>query len=81
MQRILLDVYGADLLNPPPAARQKGVLPRDLHRDLWEHNSLQRWQEIRRAWDVRVILTPGDWTLNLPVAADNGGFRLYRIPD
>ncbi len=81
MQRILLDVYGADLLNPPPAARQKGVLPRDLHRDLWEHNSLQRWQEIRRAWDVRVILTPGDWRLNLPVAADNGGFRLYRIPD
>jgi hypothetical protein len=81
MQRILLDVYGADLLNPPDGARQKNVLPRELHRDLWEHNSQQRWQEIRRTYDVRVVVTPADWQLDLPVAAEAPGVRLYRIPD
>jgi hypothetical protein len=58
MQRILVDVYGADLLNPPEGAFRKSVLPRALHRDLWERNSRQRWQEIRQAYDV--ILTPVD---------------------
>jgi hypothetical protein len=80
MQRILLDVYGADLLNPPDGAWRKSVLPRAIHRDLWERNSRQRRQEIRRAWDVRVILTPVDWVLDLPLVAEQR-FRLYRIPD
>jgi hypothetical protein len=57
------------------------VLPRALHRELWERNSQARWQEIRRTYDVRVVVTPADWRLDLPVAAENSGFRLYRIPD
>ena len=81
MQRILLDVYGADLLNPPEEARKKGVLPRAFHRGLWEQYSRARWQQIRRTYDVHVIVTPGDWLLDLPVAAEGSGFRLYRIPD
>jgi hypothetical protein len=80
MERILVDVYGVDLFHPPEGARKKGVLPRDLHRDLWEHNSLDRWREIRRSYDVRLILVPVEWNLALPIAVEDHGFRVYRIP-
>jgi hypothetical protein len=80
MQRVLLDVYGVDLLHPPAGAHLKGVLPRALHRDFWERTSTPRWQEIRRTYDVRVIVTPADWQLQLPVAIESHGLRLYRIP-
>ncbi len=79
MQRILLDVYGADLFHPPEGARDRGVLPRELHRDRWEGYSRARWLEIGRTYHVTQVLVPIDWTLDLPLEiADR--WRLYNIP-
>ena len=67
MQRIMQDVYGLDLFNPPESARGTGALPRQPHQALWESNSPERWTEIRRRWNVTQIIVPAAWTLQLPV--------------
>ena len=46
MQRVLQDVYGHDLDNPPEEAKGRGALPREPHQALWEHNSPERWHQI-----------------------------------
>ena len=79
MQRILLDVYGADLFHPPEAARGRGVLPRELHRDRWERYSRERWVEIGRTYNVSQVLVPIDWSLDLPLKLEDR-WRLYDIP-
>ena len=79
MHRILLDVYGADLFHPPEAARGRGVLPRDVHRSLWEGYSRARWAEIGRTYNVTQVLVPIDWSLDLPLALEDR-WRLYNIP-
>jgi hypothetical protein len=79
MQRILLDVYGADLFRPPHAARGRGVLPREVHRSRWEQYSRQRWVEIGRTYNVTQVLVPIDWSLDLPLVMEDR-WRLYAIP-
>jgi hypothetical protein len=79
MQRILLDVYGADLFHPPDAARGRGVLPRDVHRGRWEGYSRERWAEIGRTYNVTQVLVPIDWSLDLPLVLEDR-WRLYDIP-
>jgi hypothetical protein len=80
MQRVLQDVYGLDLFNPPEEAKGRGALPREPHQALWEQNSPDRWKQIAQRWNVTQVLTPAAWTLRLPVAAETSAFRLYRIP-
>ena len=48
---------------------------------LWEGYSIDRWREIRRAYDVTEVLTSGDWQLQLPVRAATPEMRLYQIPE
>ena len=79
MQKILTDVYGADLFHPPPQARGLGVLPREVHRELWERDSRSRWIDIGRTYNVTQVVTPIDWQLDLPLVMA-GRFRLYSIP-
>jgi hypothetical protein len=81
MQRILLDVYGLDLLNPPLEALRSGVVPDDRNKATWQRYSPERWREIGRTYDVTQVVTPVDWSLDLPVAAQNEALRLYRIPE
>jgi hypothetical protein len=79
MQRVLSDVYGIDLLNPPPDALHSGAVPDEVNRDIWSKYSRGRWEEIARTHSVTQVLTPADWTLDLPIQAENEDFRLYRI--
>ena len=83
LNRILRDVYGLDLLHPPAdgEGRGSGTIPPNANRVLWEGYSIDRWREIRRAYDVTEVLTSGDWQLQLPVRAATPEMRLYQIPE
>ena len=81
MQRILRDVYGLDLLNPPKDAIGAGRIPPLAHQGTWEAYSPEKWHEIKRAFGVSQVLTYPDWTLNLPLAAQSRRMLLYDIPD
>jgi hypothetical protein len=80
MARILRDVYGVDLLNPPEEARGAGRVPPQANRQTWEAYPPDKWQDIKRGFGVTQVLTYPDWTLNLPVAAHSRRFVLYQIP-
>jgi hypothetical protein len=81
MQRVLLNVYGLDLLHPPAEARHLGAVPAELNRRTWARYSRLRWQQIRRTFSVTQVLTPADWILDLPLIAENEALRLYEIPE
>jgi hypothetical protein len=80
MKRILLEVYGVDLLNPPEEARGAGRIPPLANQRVWEHYSTEKWREIGRAFHVTQVLTYPDWTLDLPLAAESRRMLLYQIP-
>ena len=81
MRRVLADVYGIDLMNPPEEARHAGVVPDDFTKEIWSRYSRERWRQIRRTHNVTQVVTRTDWTLDLPLVAENGDLRLYRIPE
>jgi hypothetical protein len=81
MERILRDVYGLDLLNPPEEARFRGTVPSDFTKGVWQSYSREQWAAIARRFGVRQVLTPGDWDLKLPVAVRNRTLTVYDIPD
>jgi hypothetical protein len=83
LNRILRDVYGLDLLNPPAdgEGRGSGTIPPNTNRAVWERYSIDRWREIRRTYDVTQVLTSSDWQLQLPVRAATPEMRLYHIPE
>jgi hypothetical protein len=80
MQRILREIYGLDLLHPPPEAVGAGRIPALSHRDTWEQYSPEHWREIRRDFGVTQVLAYSDWTLQLPVASQSRRLLLYDIP-
>jgi hypothetical protein len=80
MDRILRDVYGIDLFNPPPEARNSGAVPPEANRQVWSAFSRVRWQEIGREYGVKQVLTPARWKLDLPLVASSDEFELYEIP-
>jgi hypothetical protein len=80
MHRILLDVYGIDLFRPP-AEPLWGVVPHEANKAVWEGYARGRWREIKQAYRVSQVLTYDTWTLDLPVAAQGHGLRLFEIPD
>jgi hypothetical protein len=79
MERILREVYGIDLLNPPEEARGAGRIPPMANRRVWESYSAEKWRDIGRVFHVTQVLTYPDWTLNLPVAAHSRRLLLYDI--
>lgn len=80
-ERILRDVYGIEFFHPPVEARGVGMIPPSVNRPIWEQYSSDRWREIRRAYNVTQVLTYNDWTLRLPLVAQNAGYLLYEIPE
>jgi hypothetical protein len=80
-ERILRDVYAIDLHNPPEEARGKGVIPNGVNQATWERFTPERWRQIRHAYHVTQVMTTPHWTLALPVAARDGTFTLYDIPE
>jgi hypothetical protein len=79
--RMLREVYGVDVFDPPDEARHGGRVPVVASRAAWERYSMDRWQMIRRDFGVTAVLTPGDWRLNLPPGAERGNLRYYIIPE
>jgi hypothetical protein len=80
MERILREVYGVDLLNPPPEAQGSGRIPPMATQRVWENYSPEKWRDIARRFHVTQVLTYPDWTLNLPVVAHSRRLLLYDIP-
>jgi hypothetical protein len=80
MRRILREVYGIDLVNPPADSRGEGRIPPAMNQRVWESYSIEDWRRIRRTFHVMQVLTYADWLLNLPVAAQSRRLLLYEIP-
>lgn len=81
MDRILREVYGVDLLNPPDEARFRGSIPPEFTRAVWQSYTREQWEALASRFGVEQVLTPGDWDLNLPVAVRNRSLTVYDIPD
>ena len=79
--RVIRDVYGLDFFHPPAEARGSGMIPRGPNRVTWEGFSAEKWRSIRETYHVTQVLTWVDWTLRLPVTAQNRELRLYSIPE
>jgi len=82
MNRALTAVYGVDLFDPPEAIRiaRPGALLKTTGKDLWESRNKEQWVELGETFNATQILTFSDWTLGLPLEAENDRYRLYRIP-
>jgi len=79
MERILRDVYGVDYFHPPEEARRTGMVPAGFGQKVWEARTPDEWMTIAQRYGVTDIITPSEWSLTLPVAAQSRDFRLYRI--
>jgi len=80
MERILRDVYGLNLLDPPKDLERAAVISHSYNRPIWEHYSRLKWQEIGFTFGVTQVLTRAEWRLDLPVVAEDRFFKLYQIP-
>jgi hypothetical protein len=80
VERILREVYAIDFFNPPQAARGRGAVPNDFNQAAWQGFPGEKWQQIRQAYGVAEVLTPGDWELPLAVVARDGLHTLYQLP-
>ena len=78
--RILEQVYGVDLLTPPPAHLRHLEIRPELYKALWESRDLLKWQNIRQIFSVTDVLAPIDWNLKLPIIAKDKTAILYEIP-
>lgn len=81
MARILRDIYEIDFFNPPAEAHGIGMIPSAYNRRIWETYSPDRWQAIRRKYNVTHVMTDNAWTLHLPIVAQNAHYLLYEIPE
>lgn len=81
LDRILREIYGIDLFNPPPELRGAGRLLEDVHREHWQRKTLEGWRTIRKDYHVTQVLTPADWQLDLPIIAGDLRFLLHDIPE
>ena len=80
MDRILKDVYGVDLFNPPPEARGGGRVPHEFSRRVWEAYTSEKWREIASTYNVSHVLAPADWMVSLPRFSGSSGLALYTVP-
>jgi hypothetical protein len=81
MAQIVTDIYGIDFFDPPREIRSSSVIPHDANKYTWSRFTGQHWRELRRTYNVSQIVTRSDYDLDLPIAAEGDGLRLYHIPD
>lgn len=70
-----------DVVPERPARPLQILLIVSLALVAWERYPRERWQQIRRAYNVTQVLTYPQWALNLPVVDRNPSYVLYEIPD
>lgn len=82
IDRIMREVYGVDLLNPPEEARGSGRMPLGPNRQAWERFTPERWAAIGREYGVTGVVALADWRVKLrPIAHHRReGLTLYEIP-
>ena len=80
MDRVLRNVYGIDLFTPPPGTPKMAVVPSAYNRDLWQRWTPDRWQQIKRDYNVTQVIVPANWQLQLPIVAQNRHYLLYELP-
>lgn len=80
MERILGEVYNIDLFHPAPEVQHGGAIPYEVCRVAWEGHSRLKWLEIGHDFNVTQVIAPAAWTIDLPIAAEDPGLKLYRIP-
>lgn len=78
---ILREIYGLDILAPPPDGIGNLGIITYFHQGIWEQRSCREWQAIRKKFAVTDVLTHDMWQLQLPEVARGSGFILYSIPD
>ncbi|MBI5428593.1 MAG: hypothetical protein HZA02_10010 [Nitrospinae bacterium] len=66
--KILKEVYGLDLFNPPEEARKSKAYPDKTVKAYWESLTPAQWHEIKEKFAVTDILTYAYWKLQLPGA-------------
>ena len=79
MERILGEAYNIDLFHPPPEAQHGGAIPYGICQVAWEGYSRLKWLEIGHDFDVTQVIAPAAWKIDLPIAAEDEGLKLYRI--
>jgi hypothetical protein len=77
---ILNEVYGIDLLTPPPKEYQRREIPPLLYKDIWERRTVEEWQDIGEKFAATDVLAKDDWKLSLPIVARGHESILYEIP-
>ncbi|MBI5350177.1 MAG: hypothetical protein HZB77_12835 [Chloroflexi bacterium] len=80
MHRILMVVYGVDLLSPPPDGLRQGTLPIEPTKTIWLTRTPEQWVEIKNEFGVTDILVQSDWKLQLSGMTGNDEFTAYHIP-
>lgn len=81
MGRILQEVYGVDLFDPPRHALHLAVVPTQPVRHDWQLRSIPSWTEVGARFGASHVLVKAKWTLELPEVARSDAYALYRIPE
>ncbi|MBI4476596.1 MAG: hypothetical protein HY654_05450 [Acidobacteria bacterium] len=79
MDRIMREVYGVDIFEPPAEAYGGGRVPLGANRAAWERFSDEKWRTIARTYGVTQVLAFPDWKLPLPPVAYNRRLTLYDL--
>jgi hypothetical protein len=79
MKKILQDIYGVSLFDPPKSVIHKGGLTRCIDKKLWEKRSLEEWLALKNKYHFTHVLTYANYILNLKCTAKNKHYALYEI--
>lgn len=72
LEQGLQDIYGVSILSDPGEKyRNRGILPSEKHRELWEQRTAEEWRILGEKYGFNGIVTPAGWRLNLPRLAEN----------
>ena len=79
--RIATVVYGQPLTEPAPDDwGADGAFPPWLGQQLWSDRTPDEWAAIGLEFGITDILTPADWTLQLPRVVSDDRYVLWTIP-
>jgi hypothetical protein len=75
-EHIVERVYGFTLTQPPPRDDEDGFLGKAA----WTARTEDQWRALAVEFDITDVLTPADWSLQLPVVMRDDLHALWTIP-